>query len=91
MFRAVETKVVERRGKEVAKAVPIPVLAVRSLEGSVVEWRTAGHAIAFIVAWQILLATWASLRFDDCLHVDPVSLRLSGSALYFTAQKTKRD
>ena len=56
-----------------------------------VEWRTAGHAIAHIVAWQFRLATWASLRFDDCLHVDMVSFRLSESALYFTAQKTKRD
>ena len=51
-----------------AEAVPILVLAVRSLERSMVEWRTAGHAIACIVAWQILPATWESLRFDDCLH-----------------------
>ena len=91
VFGAVEARVIERRGKEVAEAVPIPILAVRSLERSVVEWRAAGHAIACIVAWQMLLATWASLRFDDCLHVDPASLRLSESALYFTAQKTKRD
>ena len=91
MLEAVEAKVIERRGKEVAEAVPILVLAVRSLERSMVEWRTAGHAIACIVAWQILPATWESLRFDDCLHDDPASSRLSESALYFTAQRTKRD
>ena len=91
VFGVVEARVLERRGKEVAETVPIPILAVRSLERLVVEWRAAGHAIACIVAWQMLLATWAPLRFDDCFHVDPASLRLSDSALYFTAQKTKRD
>ena len=37
MFGVVEAKVIERRGKEVAEAVPILVLAVRSLERSVAE------------------------------------------------------
>ena len=42
------------------------------------------------MAWQVLLATWASMRFDDLLLVEPASARITEEAFYFTALKSKK-
>ena len=58
---------------------------------AVVRWIKDEKFVAAIFAWQVLLATWGSMQFDDCLHIDPASLVLEDTALYATALKSKRD
>ena len=77
---------------EVREAVALDLGVVRALEVLVGEWvhQAPGKAI---LAWQVLCMTFASMRFDDALHVRPSSLELceGGGVLKLQAWRTKSE
>ena len=76
MFGALEAKVIERRGKEVAEAVLILVLAVRSLERSVAE----ATEPAIVESREAILRDARRLTGHSLRPTFPMVMALGGSA-----------
>ena len=86
---AIELDAVQLRAQELREAVPIPLQAVLLLELFVLRHHLgADRALAFFVGW-ILCLIYASLRFDDGLHVKPESLLFQGGVLLGVCWQTK--
>ena len=86
---SIEADAVLLRAKELREAVPIPVLAVLLLELFVLRHHLgADRALAFFAGW-ILCLIYASLRFDDGLHVNPESLLFKGGVLLGVCWQTQ--
>ena len=87
-IKAIELKVVEARAKEVKEAVPLPMKLVLLLElffhSSVAE----APRKAVFIGW-ILCLIFASLRFNDGVHVKPSSLEVVNDVLYGLCWQTK--
>ena len=86
---AVEAEAIELRAQELREAVPIPLLAVMLLELFVLRHCSGpDQALAFFAGW-ILCLIYASLRFDDGVHVNPDSLVFKGGVLLGVCWQTK--
>ena len=84
---ALQADVISKRAKALKEAVPIPPAVVRCLELYVVD---DGHPpAARIFVWWWLCVIFASLRFDDAIHVKPNELQLNEEGLFGVAWQTK--
>ena len=88
-LRALQEKIVADRAKMLKEAVPIPLVVVGALEGLVLNESEGTPARIFI--WWILCMIFASLRFDDAVHVNPADLKMKDEGLFGVAWQTKVD
>lgn len=88
-LRALQEKIVADRAKMLKEAVPIPLVVVGALEGLVLNEAEGTPARIFI--WWILCMIFASLRFDDAVHVNPADLKMKDEGLFGVAWQTKVD
>ena len=88
-LRALQEKVVADRAKTLKEAKPIPVDVVGALEGLVLNESEGLAARVFI--WWILCMIFASLRFDDAIHVSPKDLIMKDEGLFGVAWQTNVD
>ena len=79
-LRALQEKVVADRAKTLKEAKPTPVHVVGALEGLVLNESEGFAARVFI--WWILCMIFASLRFDDAIHVSPKDLIMKDEGLF---------
>ena len=84
---AVQADVINRRAKALKEAVPIPPPVVRCLELFVVDEGEPDAARLFI--WWWLCMIFASLRFDDAIHVKPNELTMTDDGMFGVAWQTK--
>ncbi|CAE7525787.1 unnamed protein product, partial [Symbiodinium sp. CCMP2456] len=68
-IKALEKKIFTERGKPLREATPFPIELVQAMEQFVVNAAHAAPARVFI--WWVLCMIYASLRFDDAIHVKP--------------------
>ena len=87
-IKAIEMKVVELRAQEVREAVPLPMDLVRELEFHFHRSATVAPRKAIFIGW-ILCLLFASLRFNDGVHVKPSSLEFRDNVLYGLCWQTK--
>ena len=72
---ALQAEVIGKRARTLKEAVPIPTPVVRALELFVVD---EGEPEAIrLFTWWWLCMVFASLRFDDAMHVRPDELILN--------------
>ena len=88
-MRALQESVVVNRAKTLKEAIPIPIEAVGSLEGLVCSEDL--EVAARVFTWWILGMIFASLRFDDAIHVKPSELIMKDEGLFGVAWQTKVD
>lgn len=86
---ALVQKVVTDRAKTLKEAIPIPIEVVCALERLVVTEGLAPPAKIFV--WWSLCMVFASLRFDDAIHVCPKDLKMLEEGLFGIAWQTKVD
>ena len=86
-FRSLQESVVAKRAKVLKEAVPIPIEIVGGLEVLVTSSDLPEAARLFV--WWILCMIFASLRFDDALHVNPSDLKMQDEGLFGVAWQTK--
>jgi len=84
---AIQQDVIMKRAKTLREAVPIPTQIVRCLELFVVDDREPDSARLFV--WWWLCMVFASLRFDDAMHVRPDELVLNEEGMFGVAWQTK--
>jgi hypothetical protein len=84
---AIQQDVIMKRAKTLREAVPIPTQIVRCLELFVVDDREPDSARLFVRWW--LRMVFASLRFDDAMHVRPDELALNEEGMFGVAWQTK--
>ena len=88
--KVIEDKVIELRGEEIKEAVPIPVKLVELLEIYFARLHSeGGKEPAALFVWWVLVAIFASLRFDDACHVCPDKLEFTDQAMYGVVWQTK--
>ena len=88
-LRALQEAVIAKRAKTLKEAIPIPIVAVGSLE--VFVCNTDRPEAARLFVWWILCMIFASLRFDDAVHVRPDELIMSDEGMFGVAWQTKVD
>ena len=88
-LRALQEKIVADRAKMLKEAKPIPLGVVGALEGLVLNEAEGIPARLFV--WWILRMIFASLRFDDAVHVNPSELVMKEEGLFGVAWQTKVD
>ena len=78
---ALQNEIITKRATMLKEALPIPIAVVRALEIFVVREDEPGASRLFM--WWWLCMVFASLRFDDAMHVRPdeLSMRMACSAL----------
>ena len=85
---AIQQEVIINRAKTLKEAVPLPIEVVRCLEKLVVSQKDKASRL-FI--WWWLCMIFASLRFDDAIHIRPAELVLNKDGLFGVAWQTKVD
>ena len=88
-LRSLQESVVVNRAKALKEAVPIPIEVVGGLEILVVGDSLPDAARIFV--WWLLCMIFASLRFDDAVHVKPGELKMQEEGLFGVAWQTKVD
>ena len=86
---ALVQRIVADRAKTLKEAVPIPIEVVGALEQLVCDVELQQPARIFI--WWLLCMVFASLRFDDAIHVRPKELIMLEEGLFGVAWQTKVD
>ena len=89
-FEAVMSKVVAERAKTLKEAVPIPIGVMKALEVWLVR-DTSEPVQGKIFIWWMLCSIFASLRFDDAIHVTPSDLVMKEEGLSGVCWQTKVD
>ena len=84
---SVQQEVVSKRATTLREAIAIPIGVIKSLEKYVVC--PDHHEPARIFVWWLLCMVFASLRFDDAVHVRPSELLLKEEGLFGVAWQTK--
>ena len=84
---AVQNDVVQKRATTLKEAVPFPIEAVGCMEIFVCSETESMAARLFV--WWWLCMIFASLRFDDAMHVKPKELQLQDEGLFGVAWQTK--
>jgi len=85
---ALEDRCIQERAKELKEAVPIPLVLVGLLELFVMTQALRYPVACLYVGW-ILCMIYASLRFNDAVHVHTDSLHFVGEVLYGLCWQTK--
>ncbi|CAE7560898.1 unnamed protein product, partial [Symbiodinium pilosum] len=75
---ALETDVFQKRAKMIKEAVAMPFEVVQAMEKFVCSGKEP--AAARIFTWWLLCMVFASLRFDDAIHVKPLELEMRPNA-----------
>ena len=88
-FVSLQQKIVTERAKILKEAVPLPLGVVGALESQVVNEGNAIESRVFM--WWMLCMIYASLRFDDAVHVNPKELIMKEEGLFGVAWQTKVD
>ena len=88
-LRALQESVIAKRAKTLKEAVPIPIPIVGLLEIFVCDCSKPDASRLFV--WWILCMIFASLRFDDAIHVRPKELVMQEEGLFGVAWQTKVD
>ena len=83
---ALQKEVVTKRAKLLKEAVPIPMEVIRCVEVFVAS---EAPAAARLFVWWWLCLVFASLRFDDGVHVKPAELWLLSDGLFGVSWQTK--
>ena len=83
---ALQKEVVNKRATLLKEAVPIPMEVIRCMEIFVVS---EAPAAARLFVWWWLCLVFASLRFDDGVHVKPSELQLLNDGLFGVSWQTK--
>ena len=85
---ALEKAVCDKRGKPLKEAIPFPIPAVAAMEKFVIhdEFNEAE-----IFVWWILCMVFASLRFDDAIHVKPHEIEFKDEGLFGVSWQTKTE
>lgn len=79
-LRALQESVVVNRAKTLKEAIPVPIEAVGALECLVCSDECEDAARVFV--WWLLCMIFASLRFDDAIHVRPQELIMKDEGLF---------
>ena len=88
-LRALQESVITKRAKTLKEAIPFPIAVVASLEAFVCNDHRPDASRLFV--WWILCMIFASLRFDDAIHVRPDELVMNDEGLFGVAWQTKVD
>ena len=88
-LKAIIDEVYSLRGKELKEAVPVPPKLVLALELLCTKLIKEKKDAAAIFVWWVLILIYASLRFDDGIHVAPLSLQMDQDALLGVVWQTK--
>ena len=86
-FQALQASVMSDRAKTLKEAIPFPLEVVGEVEEFVVS--RANPEAARLFMWWVLCLIFASLRFDDGIHVKPRELHLADKGLFGVAWQTK--
>ncbi len=91
IIKAIETKVFEERGEEIRKAVPFPIPLIAAMETYLahVVAKKPEQVAKIVALFVILIMVYASLRFDDMLHVKPRTMVFEKGVLYGVCWQTK--
>ena len=81
-LKAIIDEVYNLRGKELKEAVPVPPKMVLALELLCMRLIKEKKDAAAIFVWWVLILIYASLRFDDGIHVAPLSLQMNQVTLF---------
>ncbi len=84
---ALQAKISSERASTLREAVPIPIGVVGAMEVFVTIDTLPDAARLFV--WWVLCMVFASLRFDDALHVNPNELEMLEEGLFGIAWQTK--
>ena len=84
---AVQSDITQKRATTLKEAVPFSIELVGCLEMFVCDKLEPAPARLFI--WWWLCMVFASLRFDDAMHVKPMELLMSEEGLFGVAWQTK--
>ena len=87
-FLALENEVFAKRGRPLKEALPYPLELIKLMEAFVLE-ETFVPARLFI--WWVLCMIFASLRFDDAVHVKPSELEMTDDGLFGVSWQTKTE
>lgn len=85
--KAIQDKIVADRAQTLKEAVPIPIASIAALEEMVCNELDWDATRLFI--WWLLCMVFASLRFDDAVHVKPSELIMKDEGLFGVAWQTK--
>lgn len=85
--KAIQDKIVADRAQTLKEAHPIPIAAIGALEDMVCNPADWDSTRLFI--WWLLCMVFASLRFDDAIHVKPSELIMKDEGLFGIAWQTK--
>ena len=88
-LKALIDRVHSERGKELKEAIPLPPKLVVALEVVLPKLIHEKKNAAAITVWWVLILIYASLRFDDGVHVAPSSLEMTPEALLGVVWQTK--
>jgi len=88
-LKALIDRVHSERGKELKEAIPLPPKLVVALEVVLPKLILEKKNAAAITVWWVLILIYASLRFDDGVHVAPSSLEMTSEALLGVVWQTK--
>ena len=86
-FLALQAAVISDRAKTLKEAVPVPIEVVSVLEALVLDVDQGEVTRVFV--WWILCMIFASLRFDDAVHVVPIELEMREEGLFGVSWQTK--
>ena len=84
---ALQNDIVQKRAKTLKEAIPFPIEAVACLEELVVDLEEPNATR--LTVWWWLCMIFASLRFDDAIHVKPQELIMTDEGLFGVAWQTK--
>ena len=84
---ALQAEVIQKRAATLKEAVPIPIVVVGCMEKFVTDENEPEEARLFV--WWWLCMVFASLRFDDAVHVKPAELIMTDEGMYGVAWQTK--
>eukprot|EP00435_Cladocopium_sp_Y103_P066429 s1306_g28.t1 len=84
---AVQAEIVQKRAATLKEAVPIPIEAIGCMELFVTD-DTEPEASRIFVWWWLCMV-FASLRFDEAVHVKPKELIITDEGLFDVAWQTK--
>ena len=88
-LRAIQESVVVNRAKALREAKPFPIESIGPMEEFVCGDEHEDEARIFV--WWILCMIFASLRFDDAVHVKPADLQMKDEGMFGIAWQTKVD
>ncbi|CAE7547546.1 unnamed protein product, partial [Symbiodinium sp. CCMP2456] len=88
-LKALEKKIFTERGKPLKEAIAFPIELVQAMEQFVVNPAHAAPARVFL--WWVLCMIFASLRFDDAIHVKPHEIEVLPEGLFGISWQTKTE